>query len=218
MAALPDSESELPETAETIRHRARVEHRIYLVIVAIVSLTVGGIIGKYVLQGDHADLTAETAQPTPLLRQDTSRIPTISMESVTLSVYVSGAVNTSRVVTLPQSSLVADAIQAAGGASDDANLDAINLAAPLRDHDHILVPRLAELSGTKTTAVQLNINTATVTELEVLPNIGPARAQQIVTYRENNGPFQSKQDIMLVSGIGQVIYEELAPFIYVGDE
>ncbi len=218
MTTSPDQESELPETAETIRHQVRVEYRIYLVIVAVVSLIVGGIIGGYLKRNDNTELRAETGQQTPVLRQDTSPIPTISIESGSLSVYVSGAVNTSQVVTLPQNSLIVDAIEAAGGASEDANLDEINLAAPLRDHDHILVPRLAAQSTTQTTAVLLNINTATATELEILPNIGPTRAQQIVTYRESHGPFQNKQDIMLVSGIGPVIYEELAPFIYVGEE
>jgi competence protein ComEA len=219
MAAVPDSEVEQSENAETIRHRVRVEHRVYLVIVAVVSLIVGGAIGKYVLQdGTQADLRAETTQPTPLLGHDTLQIPTISMEERVLSVYVSGAVAASRVVTVTQGSLVVDSIEAAGGASDDANLDAINLAAPLRNHDHILVPRRTDQGTEQTTTVRINLNTATAVELEALPHIGPARAQQIVAYRESHGPFQDIEDIMLVSGIGQGIYDELMPFIYVGDE
>ncbi len=215
MTTSSDSGSELPETAETIRHRVRVELRIYLVIVAVVCLVVGGIIGRYLFREENTDSKIETGQPTRLLRQDISLVPTLRVEGGTLSVYVSGAVITSQVVTLPQGSLVVDAIQAVGGSSEDANLDAINLAAPLRDHDHILVPRLVDQIANQTTAVYININTATVTELEILPNIGPTRAQHIVTYRESHGPFQTKQDIMLVSGIGQATYEELAPFIYV---
>ena len=218
MTISPDSDPELPETAETIRHQVRVEFRIYLVIIAVVSLIVGGIIGKYLFRNDNADLRADNVQQTQLLRQDTPHIPTRTIESGSLSVYVSGAVNNSQVVTLSQGSLVVDAIEAVGGVSSDANLDAINLAAPLRDHDHILVPRLVEPNITQTTTIRLNINTATATELEILPNIGPARAQQIVTYRESHGFYQNKQDIMLVSGIGQAIYEELAPFIYVDEE
>ena len=218
MTTSSDSEPELPETAETIRHRVRVELRIYLVIVAIVCLVVGGIIGRYLFREEYTDLMTVTNQPTLLLGQDIVLIPTPVIESGTLSVYVSGAVVTSQVVTLPQGSLVVDALQAVGGASDDANLDAINLAAPLRDHEHILVPRQADQIAIQTTAVYLNINTATITELEILPNIGPTRAQHIVTYRESHGPFQTKEDIMQVSGIGQATYEELAPFISVDGE
>jgi competence protein ComEA len=87
----------------------------------------------------------------------------------------------------------------------------------LRDHDHVLVPRKTDTNSMQSSQIYLDINTATAQELEVLPNIGPTRAQQIVAYRETHGSFQDKEDIMQVSGIGQVIYEELAPFIFVGE-
>jgi competence protein ComEA len=219
MDVVPDSEAIQTENAESIRHRVRGEYRIYLVLVAVISLIVGGVIGKYVLQDrTQADWRTETTQPPSLLRQNTLNIPTISMEEGMLSVYVSGAVNASRVVTVPQGSLVVDAIEAVGGASDDANLDAINLAAPLRNHDHIQVPGMTDPGTEQTTTVRINLNTATAAELEVLPHIGPTRAQQIVAYRESHGPFQGIEDIMLVSGIGQGIYEEIASYIYIGDE
>lgn len=218
MTTSPDSETKSPETTETIRHQARVEYRIYLVIVAFVSLIVGGFMGTYLFRNDRGDMRVEPAQQAPALRQDTTSIPPTNTQNRPLSVYVSGAVNTSQVVTLAQGSLVMDALAAVGGASSDANLDAINLAAPLRDHDHILVPRYAELNSAQAAKVVLNINTATITELEALPNIGPSRAQQIVTYRESHGPFQNKEDIMKVSGIGSAIYEELSPFITVDVE
>jgi competence protein ComEA len=218
MTTSPDSESLLPETAETIRHQVRVEFRIYLVMVTVISLIVGGVMGKFLFHDTGAALRMETINVTPLIKQDTTPLPTINIESRTLSVYVSGAVNAAKVVTLPQGSLVLDALEAAGGASPEADLDAINLATPLRDHDHILVPGYAKQGSAQSTTVLMNINTATTTELEELPNIGPARAQQIVAYRESHGPFQSVEDIMLVSGIGPAIFEELAPFIYVDVE
>jgi competence protein ComEA len=218
MDATVDTESELSETPEEIRNRVRVEFRIYLIVVAIVSLIIGGIMGKYLFGEVQPDIRVESNQPVRMLSQDAAEIPLTHMDGVIMSVYVSGAVDTSKVVTLAQGSLVVDAIEAAGGASDNANLDAINLAAPVRDHEHIYVPQLTEERAIQTSKVLLNINTATVTELEVLPNIGPTRAQQIVAYRESHGPFLNKEDIMLVSGIGQTIYEELAPFIFVSGE
>ncbi|TFG70856.1 MAG: hypothetical protein E4H27_05520 [Anaerolineales bacterium] len=218
MTSPTDPGTETPETPEAIRHQVRVEYRIYLVIVAVVSLIVGGIMGIYLFRGGREAIRVETVQqalsPELDIASMTSVPPTNDLD-VVISVYVSGAVNSAEVVTLAQGSLVMDAIAAVGGASPDANLDAINLASPLRDHEHILVPKIAETGAVQSVAVLLNINTATVTELETLPYIGPSRAQQIVTYRESNGSYQNKEDIMQVPGIGTVIYEEIAPFITV---
>ena len=218
MTASSDSETVSPETPEGIRHQVKVKYRIYLVIVAVVSLITGGVMGKTLFGNDQVEIRRGTGELLPQLVQETVLISTPSVVDRTLSVYVSGAVNTSQVVTLPQGSLVVDAIEAVGGASPDANLDAINLAALLMDNDHILVPGHAEQGSARVTTNLVNINTATAEELKVLPNIGPARAQQIVTHRENQGPFQSKDDIMQVAGIGPVIFEQLSPFICVDGE
>jgi competence protein ComEA len=206
-----------PETAETIRHQVRVEFRIYLVLVALVSLLVGGIIGRYLFQEDTEDSVRVTNPPILFSEPSGSPLPTISKERKVLSVYVSGAVNTSSVVTVPEGSLLVDAIQAAGGATSDADLDAINLASPLRNYDHVLVPRKTDANSMQPAQITLDINTATTQELEALPNIGPTRAEQIVAYRETHGAFQDKEDIMQVPGIGQVIYEQLESLIYVGE-
>ena len=218
MTVTPDPVSEIPETPEKIRQQMRTEIRIYLVIVAVVSLLVGGIMGRYLFGVNTPEEDVKIDESTPLLRQDTFDVPVEAYEQAYLSVYVSGAVSVSKVVTLPAGSLVVDAIQAVGGAASDADLDALNLAAPLYNHDHVIVPMQNDQSPLYRSDIMLDINTATKTELETLPNIGPARAEQIVTFRENQGPFKTKQDIMKVTGIGQVIYTELAPYIYVGDE
>jgi competence protein ComEA len=133
-----------------------------------------------------------------------------------IRVYVSGAVLHANVYDLSPDSIAQDALAAAGGASDDANLDAINLARPLSDGDQVYVPHVGEVvtplpqeGGQAAPAAggPVNINTADQAALESLPGIGPALAQRIIDYREANGPFASIEDIQNVSGVGPATFE-----------
>lgn len=133
-----------------------------------------------------------------------------------LGIYVTGAVmQPENVVIVPPGSRVEDAINAAGGALVDADLEYLNLAALLRDGDHVHVPRYGEVSSTVGTANTgaLNVNTATAKELEALPGIGPAIAARIVAYREQNGNFTSMSDLEAVSGIGPSLIGQLEGLI-----
>lgn len=220
MTASPTPSANPPEADERVNHQVRKQYRLYVVVVAVVSLLVGGVVGKYSVQKPNRNFQPDLTHLLTPLQQVTASTTTMHIVSKTLSIYVSGAVMNSCVVTVPQGSLVIDALELAGGAALDADLDAINLAAPLYDHDHILVPHLTStslptVSSSAVNPIRVNINTAAVAELQGLPNIGPARAQQIISYRERHGPFQRVEDIMLVSGIGPAIYEELVPFIFV---
>ena len=140
-----------------------------------------------------------------------------------LSVYVTGAVVSPGVVAVPAGSLLADAVEAVGGVTSEADLESLNLAAPLMDNQHIVVPRRV-VQATVETATEtgsgnalVNINTATSAELETLPHIGPAMAQRIIDYREANGPFARIEDVQNVAGIGESRYADLAPLITVGE-
>jgi competence protein ComEA len=136
-----------------------------------------------------------------------------------VTIYVSGAVRQPDVYTLPPDALVRDAVEAAGGATQDANLDAINLAAPLFDNQQVRVPATGEIPtpGAEETgpavAFPINLNTATVEELDALPGIGPALAETIVTYRETYGPFSNKADVQNVPGIGPAKYEAIEELV-----
>ncbi len=131
-------------------------------------------------------------------------------------VYVSGEVSSPGIYELPWGSIARDAIEAAGGATEGADLDRVNLAQPLRDGIQIYVPpRSDEPVETATPAWPLNINTATAEELEMLPHIGPTLAQRIVEFREANGPFESVEELDEVPGIGPAILEELEGLITV---
>ncbi len=201
--------------ADEARRRTRRQFFPYLLAVAVTALLTGWLVG--------AHLAAPTSPATPppaemdLCRSAGTASPTIT--PAPLVVYVSGAVQHPHgVYTLPTGSLVRDAIQAAGGPTDDADLDAINLAKPLYPYEQVLVPtRTAPPSApaTASATLLLDLNRATEAELEQLPGIGPSRAQEIVAYRESHGPFASVEEIQQVPGIGPTTYERIAPYLTV---
>jgi len=131
-----------------------------------------------------------------------------------LTVYISGAVATPGVFTLPEGSRVDDAVQAAGGSLPGAELNNINLATQLTDGQQINIPGIVDTSHVNVGRV--NINTATVEDLNSLPGIGPTTAQAILDYRLQNGPFQVIQDIQNVPGIGPATYALIQDYINVG--
>jgi competence protein ComEA len=130
----------------------------------------------------------------------------------TIVVDVAGAVGVPGVYTVAATARVHEAIAAAGGLGPDAGTDALNLAAPLHDGDRVYVPRIGEApplasapasSGTAPTpSGPIDINAATVDELDALPGVGPATAAAIVAYRDAHGPFASVDELLEVRGIG----------------
>ncbi len=131
-----------------------------------------------------------------------------------LTVYITGAVTLPGIYYLPEGSRINDAVKAAGGFTTNAEIDQINLAVPLEDGIHVNVPGVG---GTSHILLgRININTATVDELDTLPGIGQTAAQMIVEYRIQNGPFQAIQDIQNVAGIGPATYNRIKDLITLG--
>lgn len=132
-------------------------------------------------------------------------------------VYVSGAVATPGVLTLPASSRVTDAITAAGGALEDADLDTINLARPLTDGEHIRISRIGETppaptaNGDATHPACVRLDTATATDLQTLPGIGPALAERIIDYRATHPHITTVDALDDVPGIGPSLIEKIRP-------
>ena len=132
-------------------------------------------------------------------------------------VYVSGAVASPGVLTLPATSRVIDAITAAGGATPEADLESINLARILVDGEQIRVGVVGESppvasAGTGTDAQAcVRLATATETELQTLPGIGPALAQRIISYRSTHPRLTSVEELDDVPGIGPSLIEKIRP-------
>jgi len=144
---------------------------------------------------------------------------------VPLQVYVTGAVVSPGLHSLPPGSRVQDAITAAGGVLAEANVTALNLAAYIEDGERIYVPLASSPEG-RTQSIDpftpaegdlVNINSASQAELETLPGIGPITAQNIIAYREANGGFASIEAILDVPGIGPKTFEEIQYLISIED-
>jgi competence protein ComEA len=142
-----------------------------------------------------------------------------------LIVYITGAVPRAGVYALPQGARVQDAISAAGGFLAEAEKSQINLAALLEDGEKLDIPYIegaVPVVGTPgptvvaATTELVNINTASIEELDTLPGIGPKTAEAIIAYREEHGPFVETKDIVNVVGVGPVTYERFKDRITVG--
>lgn len=137
-------------------------------------------------------------------------------------VHISGEVATPGVYSLPPNGRLIDALRAAGGMTSDADRSDLNLAARLGDGERIeILTRSAtpepSLGGTPVTSDRINVNTATVEELDTLPEIGPVLAGRIVDDREENGPYLTVEGLIRVDGISNTTLEELRPLVTVDD-
>lgn len=143
-------------------------------------------------------------------------------ESEEIMVHISGAVNSPGILRLDSSKRVVDALDLAGGARDDADLDRVNLAARLHDEEKIYIPKVGEVQENMTTLVsspsssgpasKININSADLSELTKIPGVGEKTAQKILDYRANNS-FSSIEDIKNVPGIGDKKFESMKDYI-----
>jgi competence protein ComEA len=158
-------------------------------------------------------------------------IPTGAIPSLGIVVHVAGEVKNPGVYTLSNSARMVDAVLAAGGATARADLEVINLATPLMDSSQIYVPAkgAAErpvfarpqpgVNGVQSTQSSpdtngiVNINRASVTELDALPGVGPSTAQAIVDHRTTNGPFGSPEDLLNVKGIGPAKFDAMRKLV-----
>ena len=139
----------------------------------------------------------------------------------TITVHVAGAVLSPGLCRLWEGSRVADALEKAGGASADAQLDDLNLAGKLADGQKVMVPRKAQpeaqpAAGQVTAqpaSTLVNLNTATPEQLDALPGVGPAMAAKIIEYRQKNGPFTTVDELDDVSGIGPSKLEALRDLV-----
>ena len=189
-------------------------YRGYILITVINLIILGGVI-VFLRRTQPPELIVTSPSPTA------TPLPTPTPRP--LQVYVSGAVSHPDVYELPAGSIVKDAIEVAGDATSEADLDRINLALSVIDGQHIYVPKRGEESPpvsppTEPSATasgqaggKININTASQSEIETLPGIGPSKAQGII----ENRPYDSIEEIQEVPGIGEGTFKKIKDLITV---
>ncbi len=200
-----------------------------ILLTAALSAIVTGLVlaGVFLLfQGDD-NAPIQVVLPTP---QAEETIAVDAVASGEVQVHISGAVANPGVYALSVEQRLADALADAGGATADADLDAVNLAQWLQDGQQYHIPKAGEIAAVRadpangpvlvTTADTgcgglMDLNTASEAQLDTLPRIGPVRAGDIVAYRELNGPFTSVDQVTEISGIGPATLEGIRPLVAV---
>jgi competence protein ComEA len=192
------------------------------VVVLLAVLVVGG---RLVVDGER---TPPAAQPAVQAGLRAEPAPPRA-----LVVHVVGAVRRPGLYRLREGSRVDDAVRRAGGARGNAELAALNLAAPVADGQQVIVPARGAVqtpgatgaSGGSAAGVagadgaipasgeKVHLNSATLEQLDTLPGIGPVTAQQILDYRTANGAFASIEELDAVPGIGPARLEQLTPLV-----
>lgn len=156
--------------------------------------------------------------------------PIIIQEAATTNpivVDVRGEVEKPGVYSLPAGARLQDAVNASGGFTEQADLSQVNLAERLQDGDVVSIGGVAQLEGTSDAAGpkgvaptagtgKININTATIAELDTLPGIGEVTAKRIIEFRETQGPYRSIDDLVHVQGISTRTITKLRDLITVG--
>lgn len=148
-----------------------------------------------------------------------------------IKVYITGEVKHQGVIELEEGSRIEDAINIAGGITEEANLDNVNLAYIIEDGQKIYIPNKSETESEiistenggnvifesygKASSGKININTANIQTLCEIPGVGEALAQRIIDYREQNGKFKTIEDLKNVSGIGDKKLESIVNYVIV---
>lgn len=207
--------------------------------IIFISIIIVCVIGTYYLFikekeyiGNDSNLIISNGIEKEAKENDTKNIE----EKNKIVVYIAGAIKNEGVYELEENSRITDIIEKAGGLTDDANINNINLAYILQDGVKVYIPKdndkneikdetniyvskengesnIDNGTSVETKNSKININTATQTELETLPGIGPSTATKIINYRKENGKFNSIEELKKVSGIGDSKYNKIKEMI-----
>lgn len=185
------------------------------------------VTGAILLIARPAQGVPVTLHPAP--SPTSTSLPSPTSTPTPIMLQIAGEVNAAGTYALTKGARLEDLIDMAGGLTDSADSDNINLVSPLRDGEYYYIPAVGETipetaanspmhiqaGGELSVQYPLNLNTATQEELETLPGIGPSKAADILAYRDEHGPFQSVDDLASVSGIGPSTIESLRDYLIV---
>ncbi len=185
--------------------------------------------GKFDSEDDIYVLTEENNLQQEVTEEKEVKSEESNITNREIAVYISGAVSEPGVVTLKEGDRLATAVEKVGGTTEKADLNGVNMAIKVQDEMHYIIPKIGEMidnndyevvnnnvDGNKELKSSLiNINTATIEELDALPGVGEATANKIVNHRSENGDFKSIEEIKNVNGIGDKKFEEMKNLICV---
>ena len=190
------------------------------IIVGVACVAVLG--GVYLLRDNAGPMVNTAAERTAITEPVVTTAEPVETATVDIVVHIEGAVNRPGVYAMPYGSRVNDVLAIAGGATEEADLARINLAAFLQDAQQIIIPTVRgegeagfepEMAVGQTASGLVNINTADQAQLMTLPNVGPVLAGNIISHREANGPFTTVDDLINVPRIGAVTLENLRDLV-----
>ena len=176
--------------------------------ILLILVGVGGLFSK-----KEESVEGTTVVETTMLAEKTEASTT---QETVIFVDIKGAVKNPGVYQMKVGDRVKDALEAAGGLTEEADSQKVNLAKRLEDQMVIVVPKVGEEAEEISAGVtskeeakegKVNINTATVEELKTLKGVGEKKAEAIIEYRKKNGSFKTKEDLMKVRGIGKKLFE-----------
>jgi len=179
------------------------KHNWLIIVIGIVVIFVLLIISKD--DADHLDANMDTMAPVAENEDDTHNVDQETGDSIVV-VDVKGEVHDPGVYEVSEADRIHDVIEMAGGFTDDADEIPVNLAQKVYDELIVYVPKkgddvVSESGQDESGGVRINY--ATQEEIETLPGIGPSKAETILQYREENGHFQTVDDLLDISGIGE---------------
>ena len=199
-----------------------------IVVVLIIIMCI--VIGYYIISKTEKYDYSDIEKISNIIEEDREVDDNIIENKIVI--HITGEVEEEGVIELEKGARISDAIEEAGGTTEEADLSNVNLAYSLSDGQKVKIPNINEkdeeiivveekagdniiIEGNKSKEEKININKAAQTEIETLPGIGPSTALKIITYRNEHGKFKNIEDIKNVSGIGDSKFENIKEYICV---
>lgn len=199
-----------------------------IVVVLIIIMCI--VIGYYIISKTEKYDYSDIEKISNIIEEDQEVDDNIIENKIVI--HITGEVEEEGVIELEKGARISDAIEEAGGTTEEADLSNVNLAYSLSDGQKVKIPNINEkdeeiivveekagdniiIEENKSKEEKININKAAQTEIETLPGIGPSTALKIITYRNEHGKFKNIEDIKNVSGIGDSKFENIKEYICV---